>query len=48
MHLRDDLSHVISEIIPKGSTHPKENLERSKGDNISKGNISSQSGKYGF
>jgi hypothetical protein len=48
MHLRDDFSHVISEIRPKGSTHPKENSERSKGDNNNKGKIASQSGKYGF
>ena len=25
MHLRDDFSHVINNIRPKGSTHPKEN-----------------------
>jgi hypothetical protein len=25
MHLRDDFSHMINEIRPKGSTHPKEN-----------------------
>jgi hypothetical protein len=31
MHLRDDFSHVISEIGPKGSTQPKENSEKSKG-----------------
>jgi hypothetical protein len=48
MHLRDDCSHVINEIRPKGSTQPKENSERSKGDNINKGKIASQSGKYGF
>jgi hypothetical protein len=54
MHLRDDCSHVISEIKPKGSTqpkgstHPKDNLGSSKGDNNNKGKIGSQSGKYGF
>ena len=48
MHLRDDFSHAMSEIMPKGSTHPKENSERSKGDSSNKGNIASQSGKYGF
>jgi hypothetical protein len=48
MHLRDDCSHVIIEIRPKGSTQPKENSERSKGDSNNKGNIASQSGKYGF
>jgi hypothetical protein len=48
MHLRDDFSHVISEIKPKGSTQPKANSENSKGDNNNKGKIASQSGKYGF
>jgi hypothetical protein len=48
MHLRDDFSHVINEIMPKGSTQPKENLERSKGDRNNKENIASQSDKYGF
>jgi hypothetical protein len=45
MHLRDDCSHVISEIRPKDSTLPRENLEKSKGDNNNKGKIASQSGK---
>jgi hypothetical protein len=48
MHLRDDCSHVISDIKPKGSTHPKANSDKSKGDNNNKGKIASQSGKYGF
>jgi hypothetical protein len=48
MHLRDDCSHFISEIRPKDSTQPKENLETSKGDDNNKGNIASKSGKYGF
>jgi hypothetical protein len=48
MHLRDDCSHVISEIRPKGSIKPKENSKRSKGDSSNKGKIASQSGKYGF
>ena len=48
MHLRDDCSHVISEIRPKGSTQPKENSERSKGDSNNKGKIVFESGKYGF
>jgi hypothetical protein len=47
-HLRDDFSHVISEIRPKGSTQPEANLEISKGENRNKGNIASQSGEYGF
>jgi hypothetical protein len=38
MHLRDDCSHVISEIRPKVSTQPKANSERSKGDKNNKGN----------
>jgi hypothetical protein len=48
MHLRDDCSHVISEIKPKVSTQPKANSEKSKGDSNNKGKIASQSGKYGF
>jgi hypothetical protein len=48
MHLRDDCSHVISEIKPQGSTQPKANSEKSKGDSNNKGKIASQSGKYGF
>jgi hypothetical protein len=48
MHLRDDCSHVISEIKPQGSTQPKAISGKSKGDNSDKGRIASQSGKYGF
>jgi hypothetical protein len=48
MHLRDDCSHVINEIRPKGSTQPKANSEKSKGDSNNQGKIASQSGKYGF
>jgi hypothetical protein len=48
MHLRDDCSHVISEIRPKGSAQPKENSGKLKGDNNNQGNIASQSGKYVF
>jgi hypothetical protein len=48
MHLRDDCSHVISEIRPKGSAQPKENSGKSKGDSNNQGKIASQSGKYGF
>jgi hypothetical protein len=33
MHLRDNFSHVINEIRPKGSAHPKANSGKSKGDN---------------
>ena len=48
MHLRDDFSHVISEIKPQGSTQPKVNLGNSEGDGSDKRRIASQSGKYGF
>jgi hypothetical protein len=48
MKWRDDCSHVINEIRPKGSTQPKENSESLKGDNNNKGKIASQTGKYGF
>jgi hypothetical protein len=48
MHLRDDFSHVINKIKPQGSTQPKANSEKSKGDTNNKGKIASQSGKYGF
>jgi hypothetical protein len=48
MHLRDDCSHVINEIRPKGSTQPKANSEKLKGDSSDKGKIASQTGKYGF
>jgi hypothetical protein len=48
MYLRDDCSHVINEIRPKGPMQPKENSSESKGDNNNQGKIASQSGKYGF
>jgi hypothetical protein len=48
MHLRDDCSHVISEIRPKRSAQPKGNSGNSKGDSNNQGNIALQSGKYGF
>jgi hypothetical protein len=48
MHLRDDFSHVISEMNPNGSTHPKANSKRLKVDSNDKGNIASQTKKYGF
>jgi hypothetical protein len=48
MHLRDDCSHVISEISPKGLGQPKANSEKSKGDSSNQGKIASQSEKYGF
>jgi hypothetical protein len=48
MHLRDGCFHVINKIRPKGSTQPKENSGKSKGDNNNQGKIASQSGKNGF
>jgi hypothetical protein len=48
MHLKDDFSHVISEINPQGSNQPKDNYGKSKGDNNDRRGIASQSGKYGF
>jgi hypothetical protein len=48
MHLRNDCSHVINEINIQGSTQPKANSWKSKGDNNNKGKIASQSGKYNF
>jgi hypothetical protein len=48
MHWRDDCSHLISEMIPKGSTQLKENSKGLKGDNNNKGKIASQIEKYGF
>jgi hypothetical protein len=48
MHLRDDFSHVISEMNPNGSTQPKANSKRLKVDSNDKGNIASQTKKYGF
>jgi hypothetical protein len=37
MHLRDDCSHVINEIKPKGSAQPKENSGKSRGDSNNQG-----------
>jgi hypothetical protein len=48
MHLKDDCSHVISEIQPQGLNQPKATSGKSKGDNNDKRRIVSQSGKYGF
>jgi hypothetical protein len=33
MHLRDNCSHVINEINPKGYAYPKEISGKSRGDN---------------
>jgi hypothetical protein len=46
MHLKDECSHVISEIKPQGLNQPKATSEKSKGDNSDRRKISSQSGKY--
>jgi hypothetical protein len=48
MRIRDDCSHVISEINPQGSNQPKANSGKSKGDNSDRKRIASKSGKYGF
>jgi hypothetical protein len=48
MHLKDDFSHVISEINPQGLNQPKNSSGNSKGDNNDRRKITSQSGKYGF
>jgi hypothetical protein len=48
MQLRDDCSHVISEINPKGSTHPKANSGKSRGDSSNQGRVALKTGKYGF
>jgi hypothetical protein len=45
MYFRDDCSHVIIEIRPKGSTHPKVNLGKSRGDSNNQGRVASQTGK---
>jgi hypothetical protein len=48
MHLKDDCSHVINEIKPKGSIQPKKNSGKSRGDKNNQGRAASQTGKYGF
>jgi hypothetical protein len=47
LHLKDDCSHVISEIQPQGSDQSKAATEKSKGDNNEKRPNASHS-KYGF
>ena len=39
MHLRDDFSHVINKIKPKGSAQPKENSGKSRGDKNNQGKV---------
>jgi hypothetical protein len=48
MHLRDDCSHVISEIRPKGSAQPKANSGKSRGGSNNQGRVASMTEKYGF
>jgi hypothetical protein len=48
IHLRDDCSHVISEIKPKGSAHPKANSGKSRGDSSNQERVASQTRKYVF
>jgi hypothetical protein len=48
MHLRDDFSHVISEINPKGFAQLKAISGKLGGDNNNQGRVASQTGKYGF
>jgi hypothetical protein len=48
MHLKEDCSHVISEIHPQGSNQPRDTSGKSKWDIGDKRKISSHSGKYGF
>jgi hypothetical protein len=48
MHWRDDCSHMINKISPKGYAQPKTNLGKSRGDNNNQGRFSSQIRKYGF
>ena len=48
LHLKDEWSHVISEIQPQRSNQPKAIQENSVGDNNKKRKYASQSNKYGF
>jgi hypothetical protein len=48
MHLRDDCSHVISEINPKFFAQLKEFSGKSGDDNNNQGKVASQTEKYGF
>jgi hypothetical protein len=41
MHLRDNCSHVISEINPKEFAQPKDNSRKLRGDNINQGRFAS-------
>jgi hypothetical protein len=46
--MKDDCSHVISEIQPQGSNQPKGTSGKSKGEINDKRKIVSQSGTYRF
>ena len=48
MHWKDDFYHMVNEMRLKYSTQPKVGSEGLKDDGINKGNIASQTGKYGF
>jgi hypothetical protein len=48
MHWRGDCSHMINEMTLKDSTQPKAGSKGLKDDSNNKGNIASQTGKYGF
>jgi hypothetical protein len=48
MHLRDDCSHVINEIRPKGSPQPNKNSGKSRGDNNNKGGLHRRPGNMVF
>jgi hypothetical protein len=48
MHLRDDCSHMISEIKPKGSAQPKENSGKSRGDTGTKEGLHHRLGNMAF
>jgi hypothetical protein len=48
LHLKDDCSHVISEMQPQRSNQPNATQEKSVGDNSEKRKYASQRNKYGF
>jgi hypothetical protein len=48
MHLKEDFSHVISEIQPQGLNQPRATSGKSKGDSSDKRKTISYSGEYGF
>jgi hypothetical protein len=48
MHLRDNCSHMISEINSKDFANPKANSGKSRGGSKNQGRVASETGKYGF